>query len=58
MPLNPYAKFVSDYARLIDEAKIFPLDTRTNKIGESVGSIALPEGGLVASYRHLVVVQG
>jgi LmbE family N-acetylglucosaminyl deacetylase len=25
MPLNPYAKFVSDYTRLIDEAKSFPL---------------------------------
>ena len=42
----------------ISEAKIFPIDIRTGKIGESMPLIAVPEGGLVASYRHLVVVQG
>lgn len=42
----------------VAEAKIFPIDTKTNKIGEPVSVVELPEGGLIASYRHLVVVQG
>lgn len=42
----------------ISEAKIFPIELRSGKIGEPVSSISVPEGGLVASYRHLVVVQG
>ncbi len=42
----------------ISEAKIFPIDVRSGKIGEPVSVIQVPEGGLIASYRHLVVVQG
>jgi predicted phage baseplate assembly protein len=42
----------------ISEAKIFPIELRTGKIGEPVEHTSVPEGGLVASYRHLVVVQG
>ncbi len=42
----------------ISEAKIFPIELKTGKIGEPVSVIPVPEGGLVASYRHLVVVQG
>lgn len=42
----------------VSEAKIFPIDIRTGKIGESQARVDVPEGGLIASYRHLVVVQG
>ncbi|MBN1956326.1 MAG: putative baseplate assembly protein, partial [Anaerolineae bacterium] len=41
----------------ISEAKIFPIEARTGKIGEPASFIPVPEGGLVASYRHLVVAE-
>jgi predicted phage baseplate assembly protein len=41
----------------IAEAKIFPIEARTGKIGEPASFIPVPEGGLIASYRHLVVAQ-
>ena len=42
----------------ISEAKLFPIDIATGKLGEDTIHIEVPEGGLIASYRHLVVVEG
>ena len=40
----------------IAEAKIFPVEVRTGRLHPDTVHVVVPEGGLIASYRHLVVV--
>ncbi len=41
----------------ISEAKLFPIEINTGKLGTDTIHVQAPEGGLIASYRHLVVVE-
>ncbi len=42
----------------ISEAKLFPIEIATGKLQADTIHVQVPEGGLIASYRHLVVVEG
>jgi predicted phage baseplate assembly protein len=41
----------------ISDAKIYPININSGSIGSAARQIPVPEGGVVASYRHLVVVE-
>jgi len=41
----------------ISEAKLFPIEIATGKLGADTIHVQVPDGGLIASYRHLVVVE-
>jgi predicted phage baseplate assembly protein len=39
----------------VADAKIFPVDIETGRVGEDATRIQVPDEGLICSYRHLVV---
>ena len=44
----PGVEFISD-------AKLFPVDVEAGKVGQPTQHIPVPRGGLICSYRHLVI---